>query len=222
MSADKVYRLLLVEDNTLLREALDSLLTENHRFDVAGQAGDGLAALEAYRELQPDVVLMDLTLPSMSGAEAIRRIKTEDPAARILALTVHTTDDHIYAAFHAGADGYVPKDAGSTELFLAIESVSEGQVFISPRVAGKVIRGYLLGRQESGALPRLEELTGREREVLVLVADGKRNRDIGEILHISTKTVEKHRSNIIKKLDLGPKELAAAARKARLFLSEFA
>lgn len=221
MSTDAaVRRLLLVEDNTLLREALDSLFTESHRFEVAGQAGDGLAALEIYRSLQPDVVLMDLTLPGMSGPEAIRRIKSEDPAARILALTVHTSNEHIYSAFHAGADGYVPKDAGSAELFLAIESVSAGLVFISPKVAGKVVQGYLLGRRESGALPRLEELTEREREILVLVAEGKRNREIGDVLHISTKTVEKHRSNIIKKLGLGPKELAAAARKARLLLPE--
>ncbi|MDK2957197.1 MAG: hypothetical protein PWQ57_2693 [Desulfovibrionales bacterium] len=220
MNDQRMYRLLLVEDNTLLREALDSLLTESNRFVVVGQTGNGQGALEQHRSLKPDVVLMDLTLPGMSGAEAIRRIKSEAPSARILALTVHTSNEHIYAAFNAGADGYVPKDAGSAELFLAIESVSEGLVFISPRVAGKVVRGYLLGRRESGALPQLEELTAREREIIALVADGMRNREIGETLHISTKTVEKHRSNIIKKLGLGPKELAAAAKKARLFLSD--
>lgn len=215
----KRHRILLVEDNTLFREALRLLLKERDDLEVAGEAGDGAKAIDMHLKLKPDLVLMDLSLPDLSGAQAIHRIKIQDPQARVLVLTVHGTDDSVFSAFSAGADGYLVKDADSHEFFLAIESVLRGHMYVCPNVARLVVNGYLAARRQTGPLPLLSMLTPREKEILGLIARGKRNKEMSQVLSISTKTVEKHRSNILKKLNLdSPKSLPALARKAVVLL----
>lgn len=211
--------ILVAEDNTLFREALRLLLGEREHITVIGEAGDGLTAVELTKELKPDLVLMDLSLPEYSGVQAIRKIKNDDAKTKVLVLTVHGEDENLFSAFSAGADGYILKDASSHEFFLAIESVMNGLVYVCPNVARIVVNGFLAARQQSGPMPGLNSLTSREREILGHIAKGMKNKEIGAALEISTKTVEKHRSNILKKLKLNsPRELPALARQANLLI----
>ncbi|MBI5447087.1 MAG: response regulator transcription factor [Deltaproteobacteria bacterium] len=195
-------RILLGEDHTIVREGLRALLAAHpDDFEVVGEAEDGKEAVRLAQTLSPDLVLMDLTMPVMSGMEAIRQIKQYLPETKVLALTVHRTEEHVFAALQAGADGYVLKDANSTELVMAIRSVSRGRRYLSPAVSDRVIDGYLDGKKTSQTTV-FETLTQREREILKLVAEGRRNRDIADCFCISPKTVEKHRANLMRKLNL--------------------
>ncbi len=202
MSGEPVKTIVIVEDHTILREGLKALLSMSHDLRVAGEAGDGMEAVRVARERKPDLVLMDLSMPRMTGMEAIRGIRRDAPGTRILVLTVHKTEEYVRAAFEAGADGYVPKDATREELLLAIRTVLGGKRYVSPEITGTVIEGYLEGAKTSRRDNVWESLTSREREVLKLIAEGYKNREIAELLCISLKTVEKHRDSLIRKLDL--------------------
>ena len=215
----KRHRILLVEDNTLFRQALLLMLAQLENIKVVGEVGKGVEAIEMHACLKPDLVLMDLSLPDLSGAQAIHRIKAQDPQTKVLVLTVHGTDENIFSAFSAGAEGYLVKDANSQEFFLAIESVLKGNMYVCPNVSRQVVNGYLAARRQTGPLPLLNMLTPREKEVLGLIARGKRNKEMSQLLELSTKTVEKHRSNIIKKLKLASaKSLPAFSRTAVVLL----
>ena len=152
--------------------------------------------------LSPDLALIDLSMPRMNGMEAIRDIKKANPQTKIIVLTVHKTEEYILEALKYGADGYVLKDASHLELMMAIEKVLEGKRYLSSDISGKVINGYLEGRKTLKNKSAWETLTQREREILKLIAEGNKNKDIADYLCISLKTVEKHRANLIKKLDL--------------------
>jgi len=195
-------RILIVEDRTLVREGLRLLVISDERYRIAGEAEDGHAAIKAAGELQPDLILMDLSMPRMNGMEAIREIKKNCPAIKILVLTVHDTDEFIIASLDAGADGYILKDANKAELMLAIENVLEGKPFISPGISQKIITGYLSEQRPQKPKTLLQGLTHREREILKLIAEGYKNKSIAELLCISANTVEKHRENIMHKLEL--------------------
>jgi DNA-binding NarL/FixJ family response regulator len=145
---------------------------------------------------------MDLSMPRMNGMDAIREIKKRCPETKILVLTVHKTEEYILATFKAGADGYALKDSTHTELVMAIKSVLTGKPYLSPGISEKVIEGYLEGRQTLKARTAYETLTHREREILKLIAEGYKNKEIADDLCISVKTVEKHRANIMEKLGL--------------------
>ena len=153
-------------------------------------------------KLQPDLVLLDLSMPRMRGLEAIPELRKVSPETRILTLTVHDSEEYILASLQAGADGYVLKDATRDELLLAIRSVLSGKSYLSPEVSTKVIDGYLGARGGIKPEASWESLTKREREVLKLVAEGYRNKQVAELLCISVKTVERHRANLMEKLDL--------------------
>ena len=199
--ADK-KRILIVEDRTIVREGLRLLVTSDEQYSIAGEAEDGHAAIKVARELQPDLILMDLSMPRMNGMDAIREIKKVCPAIKILVLTVHDTDEFIIASLEAGADGYILKDANKSELMLAIKSVLEGKPFLSPGISEKIISGYLSKQRPQKPKTSLQGLTHREREILKLIAEGYKNKAIAELLCISANTVEKHRENIMHKLEL--------------------
>jgi two-component system response regulator NreC len=196
------YRIVLVEDHTILREGLRSLLREHENLEVVGEAGDGRTAVRLVLSLKPDLVLMDLSMPKMNGFEAILEIKKVETAIKIIALTVHNTEEYILMTLQAGADGYVLKDATHDELIMAIRQVLSGKRFLSPSVSGKVIEGYLEGKKNIQSRSQIDSLTQREREVLKLIAEGYKNKEVADLLCISLKTVEKHRANLMRKLDL--------------------
>jgi DNA-binding NarL/FixJ family response regulator len=193
-------RILIVEDHTLLRTGLVALLNLDPDLAVVGEADNGRDAVRAIGTLRPDLVLMDLSMPGINGIEAITEIRRRYPETLVIALTVHKAEEYIRAALHAGANGYVLKDATHDELRAAIRTVVAGKVYLSPLVAGSVVTTYLGGAKATGPRP-LDALTLRERQVLKLVAEGHPNRWIAEYLSLSMKTVEKHRSNLMKKLD---------------------
>lgn len=196
------YRIVIAEDYTILREGLRSLLSTDPAFEIVGEAEDGRQAIERAAELKPDLVLLDLSMPRTSGLDAIREIKRLSPRTKICILTIHKAEEYILATLEAGADGYVLKEASHAELALAVRSILGGKRYLSPGVSGKVIEGYLGGRKTFKTTTPWDTLTQREREVLKLIAEGYRNSEIAEYLFISVKTVEKHRANLMKKLDL--------------------
>lgn len=198
----EIRRIVIAEDHKILREGLESLLSSKPDFEVIGKAEDGLEATSLVRDTRPDLVLLDLSMPRFDGLSAIRDIKKLSPETRILALTVHTDEEYVLEAFEAGADGYCLKDAGRAELIMAIQTVFSGKPYFSPGIADKVLEGYLEGRRRLKDKTSWETVTRREREVLKLVGEGYTNKEIAELLSISVKTVEKHRSNIMQKLDL--------------------
>jgi NarL family two-component system response regulator LiaR len=205
MVADLI-RILVVDDHVVVREGLCALIEEWPGVEVAGQAGDGREAVRLARELAPDVILMDLVMPHKDGVEAIREIKEQDPDARILVLTSFSEDRRAFEAVKAGALGYLLKDSSSDEVIQAIRDVYQGEHSLQPGLALRVIRE--LGRPTS--LPPAEEpLTDREVEVLRLVAQGLSNRDIGERLGISERTVRSHVSSFLVKLHLANRTQAA-------------
>ena len=195
-------RIVIAEDHTILREGLRSLLSSNANFEVVGEAGDGREAIRQAKKLKPDLILSDLSMPRMNGMEAIKEIKRESPATKILVLTVHRAEEYILATFRAGADGYLLKDSTHSELLMAVKKVLSGTRYISPEISEKVIEGYIEGKKSLKSRTSWETLTQREREILKLIAEGYRNKEIAEDLCISVKTVEKHRANLMEKLDL--------------------
>lgn len=194
-------RILIAEDHTLLRQGLRALLSLDPEIEVIGEANDGHEAVRLAGSLSPTLILMDLSMPGINGTEAIVEIKRRFPAIKVLVLTVHKAEEYIHEALRAGADGYVLKHASQAELMLAIKSLLSGKTYLSPDIAKKVVSGYLSG----GTLKQTtawDSLTLREREVLKLVAEGHGNKFIANYLCVSVKTVEKHRSNMMHKLDL--------------------
>jgi two-component system response regulator NreC len=169
--------------------------------EIVGEASSGQEALKAVSELKPDVVLMDVVMSRMSGIEATRRIKEAHPNTAVLALTMHEDEQYFFEMLQAGASGYVPKRAAPDDLVSAIRVVSQGNVFLYPTLAKLLVKDFLQ-RSESGLSPMVEELTPREREVLTHIAEGHTNREIAEQLVISVKTVDRHRENIMRKLNL--------------------
>jgi DNA-binding NarL/FixJ family response regulator len=198
----KNLKIVLAEDHTILREGLRALLGAHPDFEVIGEARDGRDAVRCVERLAPDLLLMDLSMPRMSGMDAIREIKKRYPNIKVIALTVHNTEEYLLTTLQAGADGYVLKDATHDELVMAIKSVMQGRSYLSPGVSEKVIEGYLQGKETNSSTSSWESLSQREREVLKLIAEGYKNKDIAVDLCISLKTVEKHRANLMKKLDL--------------------
>jgi len=195
-------RIVIAEDHTILREGLRSLLSSNPNFEIVGEAGDGREAIRCAEKFKPDLILTDLSMPRMNGMEAIKEIKRGSPASRVLVLTVHRAEEYILAAFRAGADGYILKDSTHSELIMAVKKVLSGKPYISPEITDKVIEGYLEGKKTLKSRTSWETLTQREREILKLIAEGYRNKQIADDLCISVKTVEKHRANLMEKLDL--------------------
>jgi DNA-binding NarL/FixJ family response regulator len=197
---NKKQRILIVEDHTLLRAGLRALLSQDPHIEIVGELDNGRDAVKSIAALSPHLVLMDLAMPGCNGFEGIVEIKKRYPNVKILVLTLHKTEEYVHESLRAGADGYILKDASHDELRVAIRSVLNGKTYLSPDISGKVITGYLGGQGKISSV--WETVTHRERQVLKLVAEGHSNKYIAEYLSLSVKTVEKHRSNLMKKLDL--------------------
>src|SRR3979411_3178238 len=195
-------RIVLVEDHAILREGLKALIEIESDFDIVGEFGSVEESLEGIRRLQPDLLLTDLALPGRSGIELLAEIQRLSPLTRKLVLTAHENEEYIRAALSAGANGYVLKDANSAELMLAIRTVSTGQQFLCKAIASKILSGYLSGDQRTSCATVAQSITEREREVLTRIALGNSNKLIARELGVSPKTVEKHRSNLMRKLQL--------------------
>jgi len=197
-------RILLVEDQTLMRQGLKTILDLEPGLHVVGEASDGEAGVQAALELRPDVILMDVQLPKLSGVEATAAICAAWSQARVIILTTFDRDDYVFRGVRAGAVGYLLKDAPATHLIDTIRRVHAGEVFIQPAIASRLLR-ELVRPQESP----LDALSEREREVLVLLAQGASNRDIAEKLYITEGTVKNHVSNILAKLQAENRTRAA-------------
>jgi DNA-binding NarL/FixJ family response regulator len=202
IAPDSRLRIVLVEDHIILRDGLKALIEMEPDFTVVGEFGAVDQCLAAIDDLQPDLVLTDLELPELSGIELLARLTHLVPRARKLVLTAHSGEEHVRAALHAGADGYVLKDADRDELILAIRTVSAGQQFLCEAVANKVLCSYLSGGASRRGAATAQSITGREREVLTRIALGESNKIIARSLALSVKTIEKHRSNLMRKLNL--------------------
>jgi len=196
------HRIVIAEDHTILREGLRSLLSSGPDLEIVGEVGDGREAIRCVEKLKPDLVLTDLSMPRMNGMDAIREIKKRSPGTKILVLTVHKTEEYILATLRAGADGYLLKDSTHAELLMAVKHVLGGKPYISPGISEKVLEGYLDGKKTLKTRTVWETLTKREREILKLIGEGYRNKEIADDLNISVKTVEKHRANLMEKLNL--------------------
>jgi DNA-binding NarL/FixJ family response regulator len=198
----KPYRIVIAEDHRILREGLRSLLSSNPDLEIVGEADNGRDAIRCVDELRPDLVLMDLSMPKMNGLDAIAEVKNRRPDIKLLVLTVHKAEEYVFESLKAGADGYLLKDATHAELMLAVGNILDGKRYISPGISGKLIEQYLEGKRLSKSELPLEIITRRERQVLKLIGEGHKNKEIADYLCISVKTVEKHRANLMKKLDL--------------------
>lgn len=196
-------KVILADDHTIVRKGLRSLLDAERDMNVIGEAGDGREAIELVAQLKPHIVVMDIGMPLLNGLEATRRILKKHPETKVLILTMHTNEEYVFEILRAGASGYIVKKAAPTELVAAIRAIREGESFLSPSISKKVIDEYVQrAGEENRGEDAFEFLTNREREVLQLIAEGHSTRGIAEKLFVSVKTVEAHRSNLLKKLDL--------------------
>ena len=194
-------RVLLADDHAILRDGIRALLTDHPDIVVIGEAEDGHWAVHLAHELHPDVVLMDIGMPRLNGLEATRQIKHDRPEVAILILTMHDNEEYLRQVLAAGASGYVLKRAAASELVAAIRAVHRGEAALSPAVARMLIEDYL--RSEDGRIAATpSDLTPREREVLQLIAEGHTSKQIAELLCLSVKTVQAHRTSLMQKLDL--------------------
>ena len=199
---DRKKRIIIAEDQTLVRQGLKSLLSSEPELQVVAEAENGLDAIRCAEKYKPDLILLDLAMPKLSGISALKEIKRQFPKIKILSLTFHTSEEYILEAFESGADGYCLKNDTHAELLSAINNVLSGKNYLSPAISGKILEGYLESREKTKPETSLEKLTQREKEVLKLVGEGYTSPEIGDILCISAKTVDKHRSNIMNKLNL--------------------
>jgi two-component system response regulator NreC len=195
-------RVLLADDHTLVREGIRALLEAQPDLEVIAEVSEGGEAVRKSLELQPDVVLMDITMPGTNGMEATRLIRKGAPGVRILVLTIHGTDDYFFRLLEAGASGYMLKESASSDLVSAIRSVHGGGVFLSPSVAKRLVEDYLRRVGEGEQKPGYDSLTEREKEILKLIGEGHTNQEIAQRLCLSVNTVQTHRTHIMDKLNL--------------------
>lgn len=195
-------RLLLVDDHAVVRTGLKMLLNGQEDVEIVGEAGSAAEALTETGRVKPTVILMDIGLPDKTGIEATREIKAAFPAVNIVALTIHEDEEYFFQMLNAGASGYVPKRAAPEELITAIRAAANGEVYLYPSMAKLLVRDYLNTDRAAGEKIDLGGLTDREHEVFTMLAEGASNQEIAEALVISPKTVERHRENIMRKLNL--------------------
>ena len=195
-------KILIVDDHAVVRDGLRVMLDRREEFVVVGEAENGLEAVAKVRELDPDVILMDLRMPELNGVEAMRQIRAENSEAKFLVLTTYDTDEYIFDAIEAGAKGYLLKDASREDLFQAISAVHRGESLVQPRVASRVLDRLAQLTRQAGQAAEPQLLSDRELEVLQLMASGAANKQIASDLTISESTVKTHVTNIFQKLDV--------------------
>ena len=195
-------RVMLVDDHALMRTGLRMMLQTQDDIEIVWECESGREAIERAQEFKPDVILMNIALPDILGIEATRAIKKTLPATAVLALTMHESEEYFFEMLNAGASGYLPKKAAPTELLNAIRVVKEGGVYLYPSLAKTLVQDYIKRADSEDTKATYDGLTEREREVLKLIADGLSNQEVADRLIISVKTVERHRANILAKLNL--------------------
>jgi DNA-binding NarL/FixJ family response regulator len=198
----RAIRVLLADDHAIVREGVKRILTAEPDLEVVGEAEDGLQAVEQAKTLRPDVAVLDISMPGINGIEATKQIRAALPETHTLALTMHADDAYVFQLLKAGASGYVLKRAAATDLVQAIRAARRGEAFLYPSVASAVVADYLKRVESGDAQESYDGLTDREKEILILVAEGATNQDIAERLSISIKTVQTHRAHIMEKLNL--------------------
>jgi two-component system response regulator NreC len=200
----KTIKILIVDDHALIRTGIATLLQAYNDFQIVGEAQDGEEAVNMTRTLQPDVAIIDLSMPKMNGIQATKIIREKFPQTRVLILTMHENDEYIYQIFNSGAGGYVLKNSSREELCHAVRAVAQGEKFFSSRVSEIMLESFMRrgASRQHDVTSEDTTLTKREREILTLVAEGMTNQDIADKLFISPRTVDTHRSNIMQKLDL--------------------
>jgi DNA-binding NarL/FixJ family response regulator len=196
------YRVILADDHVLVRHGLKLILGENPSLEIAAEVGDGLELLNVLQKINPDLIILDVSMPNLRGIEAIPEIRRVRPNAKVLMLTMHKEEDYLYQAISAGANGYLLKEDAEKELFLAIEHIKNGKIYISPGLADQSMQNWARMRRGEDDAQHVESLTVREREILKLIAEGKSNKEIGDLLFISVRTVERHRANMMSKLNI--------------------
>ncbi len=205
-------KVIIADDHTIFRSGLNMLLSSEPDINVIGEAEDGQSAIQLAKELNPDVILMDIGMPGLNGIEATEQIKLETPDINILVLTMHRSDEYFFKVLEAGASGYILKGAETSELINAVRSVAKGEVFLYPSMAGRLVKEYL--SQSAASEISSAKLTKREREILQLIAEGFTNKEIAEKLVLSPSTVHSHRTNLLHKLNLNSRhELVQYARE---------
>lgn len=195
-------RAVIADDHALMRAGLRTLLNQRPEFEVIAEAGDGQQAIQLCGEHQPDLLLLDISMPTTNGTEALTQIRRRTPRCRILMVTAQSADEFIRESLRLGANGYLHKSDSEAQLFQAIDSVLAGNIYLSPSICSSVVAGYLGGQCDSSSSGGWGALTQRERETLKLIAEGYRNREIADQLNLSPKTIEKHRANLMAKLEL--------------------
>lgn len=205
-------KVLIADDHTIFRSGLNLLLSSEPNIEVVGEAADGASAIEIVDSLRPDLVLMDIGMPGLSGIEATRKIKERNPETKILVLTMHRTDEYFFQMLEAGASGYILKAAETSELIDAVRIVARGDVFLYPTMAQRLVQQFL---SQSATTPTgSPKLTPREKEILKLIADGYTNKEIAERLVVSPSTIHSHRTNLMQKINLNTRhELVRYARR---------
>ncbi|MFO7964357.1 MAG: response regulator transcription factor [Desulfobacterales bacterium] len=199
---NKAKKVVIVEDHAIIRDGLRSLLEKFKNVEVVGEAEDGLKAIRCIKEKKPDLIILDINMPKMDGLAVIHEIKTVLPQIKIIVLTMFKEEEYIIETFKSGVEGYCLKSSSFEELKMAIEAIFSGKQFISPEISDKVMEGFIESQKKIKQKSAWESLTQREKEVLKLVGEGYKNKEIADYLCISVKTVEKHRANIMKKLDM--------------------
>jgi DNA-binding NarL/FixJ family response regulator len=194
-------RVLIADDHQLVRDGLRSLLEKDENFQVCGEASNGREAIDLCATLKPDVLVIDVTMPELNGIEAARHVSSSCPSTKIIALSVHVDSRFVGAMVKAGASGYLPKHCAFGELAIAIREVTQGRTYLSPKIAGGLMENYVRNLQPANA-PAYEVLAPREREVLQLLSEGKSTKEIAVSLHVSIKTVEWYRREIMTKLNI--------------------
>ncbi len=198
-SVKKKIKLLLVDDHPVVRKGLHSCLANRENLKIVGEAGDGAESIRIAKELEPDIVLMDINMPGMDGLTVTETLRKETPKIKVLVLSMHSSRDYVLRIIKAGARGYVLKDAPTDELVKAIEAVNAGDAFFSPSVARIALNQYVA---ESDDRDPMSKLSDREKEVLVQISNGKSNKEIASMLGIGVRTIETHRERIMRKLDI--------------------
>jgi DNA-binding NarL/FixJ family response regulator len=211
----KEIRILLADDHTVVRKGLRLLLETQPGFKVIADAANGRDAVTLAEKLAPDVVVMDVAMPTLNGIEAARQITAKHPQVAVVFLSMHSDEGYVLKALKAGARAYLLKDSAEYDLINAVKAVTEGKAFFSPAISKMLVEDYMRQMQERAVEDSYELLTTREREILQLLAEGKNNKDVASILNLSLYTVETHRSNIFQKLNLhsGAELILYAIRK---------
>ena len=197
------YHIVLADDHAMFRQGLKRILEERSDLEVVGEVDCGLELLKLLEKLVPDLVILDISMPNLRGLEAIHEIKMDYPKLKILVLTMHKDQEYLYQAITAGAEGYLLKEDADSELFSAIDRVRQGKIYVSPNLSEGLTDNWIkISRGDQGPSFGPERLTIREREVLKLIAEGKTGKEIGDLLFISARTAERHRANIMEKLNM--------------------